>query len=190
MTASSEGLTLCSREFARGGEGLRWFCGAKKGGSTITTAASSSPKSWASPVAMRPPNECPTTTGGPASYAPASRPASRASRTNWRKSYAARQSERPMPLKDGATTRRSPAKNGAMKLHQSPWAAPPCRKIRPGLPRSPQARVSTCAPSTATNVRSGSIATTAFEPRRRRRLLPAKGRERRHGGRFGHGERS
>ena len=26
----------------------------------------------------------------------------------------------------------------------------------------------------------------AFEPRRRRRLLPAEGRERRHGGRFGH----
>ena len=65
-----------------------------------------------------------------------------------------------MPLNDGATTRRSPAKNGAMKLHQSAWAAPPCRKMRPGLPRAPQARVSTCAPSIATNVRSGSIATT------------------------------
>src|SRR5580704_8124817 len=32
--------------------------------------------------------------------------------------------------------------------------------MRPGLPRAPQARVSTCAPSTAVNVRSGSIATT------------------------------
>src|ERR1700733_5971795 len=64
-----------------------------------------------------------------------------------------------MPLNDGATTRRSRAKNGAMKLHQSPCAAPPCSNMRPGLPRSPQARVSTCAPSTATKARSGSIAT-------------------------------
>src|ERR1700722_6918839 len=65
-----------------------------------------------------------------------------------------------MPLNDGATTRRSPAKKGAMKLHQSACAAPPCKKMRPGLPRSPQGRVSPCAPSTAMNVRSGSIATT------------------------------
>ena len=71
-----------------------------------------------------------------------------------------RQSERPMPVKVGATTRRSRAKNGAMKLHQSAWAAPPCRNMRPGLPRSPQVRVSTSAPSTVTNDRSGSIATT------------------------------
>ena len=61
MIASSEGRTLCSRDVARGGEGLRWFCGAKKGGSTITAAASSSPKSCASPTAMRPPKEWPTT---------------------------------------------------------------------------------------------------------------------------------
>ena len=86
MIASSDGRTLCSLADERGGDGLRWFCGAKNGGSTITAAASSSPKSWASPTAMRPPNECPTTIGGPASYAPASCAAARASRTNWRKS--------------------------------------------------------------------------------------------------------
>ena len=142
----------------RGGEGGRMFCGAKKGGSTITAPANSSPKSRARPIATRPPNEWPTTIGGPASNAPPMRPASRASRTNCSNLYASRQSERPMPVKVGATTRRSRAKNGAMNDHQSACAAPPCRNIRPGLPRSPQARTSTLAPSTSTKVRSGSCA--------------------------------
>ena len=63
-----------------------------------------------------------------------------------------------MPVKVGATTRWSRAKKGAMNDHQSACAAPPCRNISPGLPRSPQASVSTFAPSTSTNVRSGSCA--------------------------------
>ena len=63
-----------------------------------------------------------------------------------------------MPVNVGATTRRSRAKNGATNDHQSACAAPPCRKTSPGLPRLPQASVSTRAPSTVTNVRSGSSA--------------------------------
>ena len=91
-----------------------------------------------------------------------------------------------MPVKVGATTRRSPAKNGAMKLHQSACAAPPCRNMSPGLPRSPQARTSTFAPSTSTNVRSGSCAIAASNHAGAGGFAPAKGRQRRHVLRIGH----
>ena len=136
---------------------------------------------------MRPPNEWPTTTGGPASYAPAARADfPRLAHELVGNRRAARQSERPMPVNDGATTRRSRAKNGAMKLHQSACAAPPCRKMRPGLPRSPQASVSTSRALDRRRTTAPAPRDRALEPRRRRRLLAAKGRERRHGVRFVH----
>ena len=186
MMASSEGRTLCSRVFDRGGAGLRWFWGAKNGGSTITTAASSSPKSWASPVAMRPPNECPTTTGGPASKAPAARPTSRASRTNWRKSYASRHCERPMPLngrrddpplagEEGGDEAPPVSMGGAAMQEYETWLAP----LAPGEGLDFSA-------VHADERALGLDRHDAFEPGRRRRLLPAERRQRRHGSRFGH----
>lgn len=71
--------------------------------------------------------------------------------------YVARQPERPMPDQDIAATRKSSAKNGAMKLHQSACALLPGRKSRPGLPICPQASVSICTPSTLTKLRTGAL---------------------------------
>ncbi len=63
-----------------------------------------------------------------------------------------------MPASDIEATRKSAAKNGAMKLHQSACALLPWANSRPGLPTSPQVSTSSLEPSDSTKIRSGSWA--------------------------------
>ena len=63
-----------------------------------------------------------------------------------------------MPARDMEATRKSWARKGAMKLHQSAWAEFPCTSRRPGLPRSPQTSISIRAPCESTWLRSGAWA--------------------------------
>ena len=173
-----------SRDIGRGGEGLRGFSGAKKGGSTITAPAISSPKSRASPIATRPPNEWPTTTGGPPRTRRPLAPASRASRTNCAE------------VVSGAPVRTAHAGEGsgddaALAGEERRDERPPVGVGRPAM-QEDQARPAALPPGErfdprALDLDEGSLGLArdrALEPRRRRRLLPAKGRERRHEGRF------
>ena len=93
-----------------------------------------------------------------------------------------------MPVNVDATTRRSRAKNGAMNDHQSACAAPPWEQHEArACPRPPQASVSTRAPLTSTNVRSGSSAIASSNQIVARRLQALIGQRRQCVGSFTRG---
>ena len=128
------------------------------------------------PIAMRPPNEWPTTTGGPAAWAPASRPL-RAPRERTGGGRRRTAVQTALPVKD--------APPHAAPREEQRDQAPPVGRGRAAVEGA--TRLAALAPGQGLDLSAlhgderplGLDGDSALEPWRRRRPLPTKGRKRR-----------